>query len=259
VPYIGDLIGYRTLHDAGEPVRETAQRAAARARILFPRRDVGNTLRYRRRKGTLALLDDLAAAVSGWPARAVEFSRLVAATQSLQHLRLTQGGTADVRRTDLMGRIGSASDETAHLVEVRRPQSKYGPGKYNGASVGVLVWRLRCYAVERTQAYCVEWEGRECYTFSVLGNDCPLFASVAGAAEVDPVDPAERLAPLPIALRRGYRDATWPRQSTLLRRRRQLRVVVGPQCNQAPPAGAARRCRSVVGLERPASPRRGRR
>ncbi len=203
VPYIGDLIGYRTLHDAGEPVRESAQRAAARARILFPRRDVGNTLRYRRRKGTLALLDDLASAVSGWPARAVEFSRLVAATQSLKHLRLTQGGTADVRRTDLMGRIGSVSDQTAHLVDVRRPQSKYGPGRYNEASVGVLVWRLRSYAVERTQAYCVEWEGRECYTFSVLGNDCPLFSSVAGAAEVDPMDPAERLAPLPVALRRA--------------------------------------------------------
>lgn len=203
VPYIGDLIGYRTIHDAGEPARETAQRAAARARILFPRRDVGNTLRYRRRKGTLALLDDLASAVSGWPARAVEFDRLVAATQSLQHLRLARGGTADVRRADLMGKLGSASDETAHLADLRRPQSRYGAGRYNATSVGLFVWRLRSYAVIRTQAYCVEDAGPECYTFSVLGNDCPLYATTAGPGEVDPADPASRLAPLPVVLRRA--------------------------------------------------------
>ncbi|WP_144109687.1 hypothetical protein [Paraburkholderia sp. BCC1886] len=218
VPYIGDLIGYRTLHDAGQPDRQAAARAAARTRILIPRRDVGNTLKYRRRKGTLALLDDLASAVSGWPSRAVEYGRLVAGTQALDHLRLARGGTAAVRRADTMGRLGSPSDETAHLVDVRRPQSNHTRGLYNPAAVGVMVWRLRSYAVERTQAYCVEWEGRECYTFSVLGNDCPLFANATNgtsstsgakvaalpqAAEADPAEPGAFLRPLPLALRRA--------------------------------------------------------
>ncbi|MDN7179634.1 hypothetical protein M0D69_16890 [Caballeronia sp. SEWSISQ10-4 2] len=191
VPYIGDLIGYLPIHDAGEPARESAAQAAARARILYPRRDVANTLRYRRRKGTVSLLDDLAAAVSGWPAQVVEFNRLVATTQSMQHPRVTQGGTADVRRADLMGRLGTASDETAHLAELSRPQSKYGPGRFNMMSAGLFVWRLRAYEVVRTQAYCVEELSPECFTFSVLGNDCPLYAA---AREPDA---------LPVALRRA--------------------------------------------------------
>src|SRR5215470_6727474 len=61
VPYIGDLIGYRSVHDAGEPGEAGSPAGVRRNRILFPRRDVGNTLRSRRRKGTLALLEQLAA------------------------------------------------------------------------------------------------------------------------------------------------------------------------------------------------------
>jgi len=37
VPYIGDLIGYRAVHDAGEPGDPHTARASARNRILIPR------------------------------------------------------------------------------------------------------------------------------------------------------------------------------------------------------------------------------
>src|SRR5215212_11856099 len=56
VPYIGDLIGYRPVHEAGEEVSSSQRRN----KILIPRREVANTMRYRRRKGTLALLELLA-------------------------------------------------------------------------------------------------------------------------------------------------------------------------------------------------------
>ena len=46
---------------------------------------VANTLAYRRRKGTAAVLEDLARAVSGWPARSVEFFQRVNTTQNLNH------------------------------------------------------------------------------------------------------------------------------------------------------------------------------
>ena len=59
-PYIGDLIGYRTLHGKTEHAR------SARA-------EVANTIAYRRRKGTASVLEQLARDVSGWHARAVEF------------------------------------------------------------------------------------------------------------------------------------------------------------------------------------------
>src|SRR5690348_3147606 len=57
VPYIGDLIGYTPVHDEGEP---GASNTAQENKILIPRREVANTIRYRRRKGTLALLELLA-------------------------------------------------------------------------------------------------------------------------------------------------------------------------------------------------------
>ncbi len=48
----------------------------------MPRGEVANAIRFRRRKGTLSVLEDLADAVSGWPSRAVEFYRLLAVTQT---------------------------------------------------------------------------------------------------------------------------------------------------------------------------------
>jgi hypothetical protein len=73
VPYIGDLISYQPVHEAGEPGDVTTVRDLQRNKILIPRREAANTIRYRRRKGTLALLELLASDVAGWPARATEF------------------------------------------------------------------------------------------------------------------------------------------------------------------------------------------
>src|SRR5215211_5212483 len=67
VPYIGDLIGYRPVHEAGEPGDVSTLRGQARNKTLIPRREVANTIRYRRRKGTLDLLELLARDVAGWP------------------------------------------------------------------------------------------------------------------------------------------------------------------------------------------------
>src|SRR3984893_2924495 len=78
VPYIGALIGYTPV---ATPIQGApTARALVRERIMVPRREVANTIRFRRRKGTLSLLQDLAEAVGGWPARAVEFRRLLAVT-----------------------------------------------------------------------------------------------------------------------------------------------------------------------------------
>ncbi len=64
VPYIGDLIGYRVVHEAGEPGGVTTPEGRLRNKILIPRRDVANTILHRRRKGTLSLLEQLAMSLS---------------------------------------------------------------------------------------------------------------------------------------------------------------------------------------------------
>src|SRR6266576_6528709 len=51
VPYIADLIGYRAVSDAGSPSDDTTAEGRALNRILIPRREVANTIAYRRRKG----------------------------------------------------------------------------------------------------------------------------------------------------------------------------------------------------------------
>jgi hypothetical protein len=83
VPYLGDLLGARGIHQIA-----TAGATAARARIA-------NTLRFRRRKGTLAMLEQLARDATGWPAKAVEFFELLSATAH----PTTNGGTGRPPRT----------------------------------------------------------------------------------------------------------------------------------------------------------------
>lgn len=200
VPYIGDLIGYRVPPDSGSASTSGDSRALLRSRLLIPRSEIANTIRYRKRKGTMSVLADLAGDVAEWPGRVVEFDRLVAGTLSLKHTGIKQGTTAHVRRTSLMRRVDSPFELTAHTAELRRPQSRRSTGRYNLPSIGLFVWRLQSTPVTTTPAYCVETAGDECYTFSVLGNDCPLFAKPQTRSARGGETHA---AGLPVALRRA--------------------------------------------------------
>src|SRR4029453_7307117 len=67
LPYLAELIGLRGL-------------PAGSGTGLSSRAEVANTIAYRRRKGTAAVLEQVARDVTGWPSRAVEFFELIAAT-----------------------------------------------------------------------------------------------------------------------------------------------------------------------------------
>jgi hypothetical protein len=175
VPYIGDLVGYTLLFDIGEPSAVQKARALARERILIPRREVANTVRFRRRKGTVAVLEDLATAVAGWPGRAVEFYRLLSFTQNINCLRIDRGRTVDLRDGDALDDLGSAFEEVAHIVDIRCIGARHFPEFYNIPSVGVFVWRLKTYSVTQAPAYCEEQQSPNCFVFSVLGNDTLLY------------------------------------------------------------------------------------
>jgi hypothetical protein len=164
---------------------------------------VANTIGNRHRKGTLRLLEELAAEIAGWPARAVEFYRLLGVTQSLDHLRLHRGRTANLRWGDALDRLAGPFDELAHTVDVRRINSRHRPGRDNIPSVGVFVWRLKVYSVTRTPASWLEDAAPHAYTFSVLGNDASLYTgpgTMAGAGR------GERHFPQPIRRRRLAQD-----------------------------------------------------
>ena len=171
VPYIADLIGFEPVAppDLDDPP------SAALENILVPRREVANTIRYRRRKGTLSLLQDLANAVSGWPASVIEFDHRVNVTQSLDHLHLKRGRLADLRNVSQLDQIGGAFDSFGHSIELRQIDSIVSQGRYGSAAVGLLIARLRARSVTHSLAYCQEEVGDNCYSFSILGNDTPLY------------------------------------------------------------------------------------
>jgi hypothetical protein len=199
VPYIGDLIGYQPVHEAGEPGEVSTAQGSQRNKILVSRQEVANTIRYRRRKGTLALLELLAHDVAGWPARAVEFYRLLGRTQGLNHVRLAHGRTADLRLGNMLDLQGTPFTDLAHTVDVRRVNSPRRSGWPAINGVGLFVWRLKSYSVTETPAYCLEQVGPHVYTFSALGNDTPLYNRPQ--PEPEPTHIAEPLN-LPIPIRR---------------------------------------------------------
>jgi hypothetical protein len=172
VPYIGDLIGYPMPQI---PLDRGSRAAGELTRVLAPRREVANTIRYRRRRGTLALLEELARDIAGWPARAVEFDRLVSHAASLNHAREGRGGTVDLRRGDALDVLGSAFDRLSHTADLRRPGSVYSTGTYNLSDVVLFIPRLRSYSVTEGEAFRVEEAGDGCFSFSALGNAAPLF------------------------------------------------------------------------------------
>jgi hypothetical protein len=199
IPYVGSLIGYQPLFDANELSDVSSKIGQARNRILIPRAEVANTIRFRRRKGTISILEDLASAVAGWPSRAVEFYRLLSVFQNIDYLHLDRGFSADIRNGDAMENIDGPFDKTARNVDVRRVNSIHFPGYPNIPEVGVFLWRRKAYSVTQTPAYCFEEESPNCYLFSVLGNDTQLFTN-ASAAQNQP--PGELNLPVPIR-RRG--------------------------------------------------------
>ena len=192
VPYIGALVGYSPVSIGPDP--GVSARAIVRERITIPRREVANTIRLRRRKGALSVLEDLASAVAGWPSRAEEFYRRLAVTQNIDYLHLDRGRTVDVRRGKALDALGGPFDSLAHTVELRRADSARQQGRFNIPEIGLFVWRLRALTVTSAPAYCYEEEGPNCFLFSTLGADTQLFANpeASGATSNLPVPIARR-------------------------------------------------------------------
>ena len=72
VPYISELIGYQPVHEAGDVATSDNP---LRNRILIPRREVARTIQSRRRRGTLALLEEVTRDTAGWPSSAEHLGR----------------------------------------------------------------------------------------------------------------------------------------------------------------------------------------
>jgi hypothetical protein len=202
-PYIGDLIGYRPMYGVVPAVSS-------------PRADVANTIRNRRRKGTPLMLEQLARDVTGWPAREVEFFQRVAWAQYMNHIRPGAAATPDLRQHEALGFIGTAFDDLAHVVDVRRittgahfrptPDAVGGPGaaRHNIKNIGIFLWRIAAIPLSAVPATVVGADPRR-FRVDALGRDLALFAADRPVTTLTPTQVADIPAPL---RRRVFRDHT---------------------------------------------------
>jgi hypothetical protein len=162
LPYLGDLLGVRDLH----PLPTGA------LPVFSQRARVANTLAHRRRKGTAAMLEQLARDTTGWPARAVEFFQLLGWNQNINHVRLGTVRTPDLRRSDALELLDGAFESATRTVDVRRIEP--GRGRHNLPSVGLFLWRLQSYFVSDALARPVQNSDRY-FTVDPSGREIPLF------------------------------------------------------------------------------------
>ena len=186
IPYIGDLLGTNLAGNVG-----------ARARRL----DVAKTVYYRRRTGTVQILEELALDVTGWTAHVAEGFRRLARTrhgldpaigpaavpqasaadvaQFLQAEGLTgpltggpAGGFADLRSAHGATLAHTAFDESFHTADVRAGRSAVSHFRIGGLLV--FLWRLTSFpVVAGTPVAVAGHEGQ--YVFDPTGRQIPLF------------------------------------------------------------------------------------
>lgn len=159
IPYIGDLIGYQTVKGSAPSVAS-------------PRAEVAHTISFRRRKGTILMLEEFARDVTGWGAHAVEMFKVLADTQYMNNVRLFNQYAPDLRHWQVRQYMNTGFDRTAHKVDVRRIAVERG--RYNIQNIAIFLWSLNAYSL--TNAPLTPVPGNpQCFRFGSLGSDMPLF------------------------------------------------------------------------------------
>ncbi len=169
VPYIAELV---------------ATRLVSALNLRARRADVAKTIYYRRRKGTLAVLEQLIADMSGWDGKVVEeFRRLARTRHGLDGAALAgritgtpEGGLADLRSVRGARLAGDPFDELHYTPEMRRPAGRLG---LRGIpTLGFHLYRLQSVEFLGVQPRLVNNLAgtRDGFTFDPSGRDVPLFA-----------------------------------------------------------------------------------
>ncbi|MCX6243095.1 MAG: hypothetical protein NTU98_00170 [Bacteroidetes bacterium] len=166
VPYIADLVGTRLLSDKNRRGRRV---------------DVAKTIYYRRRKGTLRVLEQLIRDIAGWDGKVVEnFKRLARLRHGLDPEpgmtggRLTgtpPGGTADLRSPHGSSLAHGPFDEFYHLADVRKYKGM--DGRYAIPKLAFHLYPLMVNPVVDSTPF--EIKTGESYTFDPSGRSIPLF------------------------------------------------------------------------------------
>lgn len=198
IPYIGDLLGTNSVPNLD---------------ARDQRRDVAKTVDYRRRKGTLEVLEELAHDLTGWSAHLVEGFRRLARTRHgldpalgpaafpdsdpadvtklLRAENLTGlltagpiGGLADLRPVHGSAVANTAFDEAFHMADFRIGRG--AAGWFGIPKLLIFLWRLNRFEVIKGTPVAVAGCNGQ-YVFDPTGRQIPLF--------LPPQPPADTAAP----------------------------------------------------------------
>ena len=140
--YIGELLGISRL-----PSTSSA--------VFTPRAFIANAMGARRRKGTPAMLQQLARDSTGWHARVVEYFRHLAQQQHLNRFRPAEFLVPDLRNVDALERLSSPFTSTNRLPEIRNIDGPY-PGWFNIPNIGIHLWPLIAFAPPESSRFAIE-------------------------------------------------------------------------------------------------------
>jgi hypothetical protein len=193
LPYIGDLLGIRGLTQYG---------------VLPPRAEIGNTVAYRRRKGTASMLEQLARDITGYPARVVEFFDRLATTQHFNHVRPGNHAFVSIKDAKELELVNTPFEKATRTVEVRRIEP--GLGKWNIPNVGIFLWRLQAYSLTRSPMVPALINGSVSdrhFRFHPLGLDIQLFSLPVTEREITHLaEPINAPMPLSRVMLRGLQS-----------------------------------------------------
>ena len=187
VPYIGDLVGARDLFSI--PGNNFSARA-----------QVANTLAYRRRKGTVSVIEQLARDITGWPVNVIEYFQKLSTTQYLNHLRPKNISITGVRNSYLRELANTPFDPYSHTIDVRNISSQRG--RYNIFNIGIFLWRIAAHSVTRGPAYRIDADR---LTFDCLGRDVPLYNYPIAEDDISQVAAVDNV-PIPIGRLRMHKN-----------------------------------------------------
>ncbi len=110
VPYIGRLIGARLIENDGNRNRQ----------------EVMKTIGWRKSKGTLGTLEDVAREITGWGVQAAEFFEQMGWSQHLNYIKPDHLQSPDLRDDRALFALGSARNSLLHSADIRRAGSRRG-------------------------------------------------------------------------------------------------------------------------------------
>lgn len=132
---------------------------------------IANTISFRKHKGTVSMLEQLARDATNWPAKVVEFFQFINFVPNVNYNpNKSSIFIPDIRDIAKLDRLMSPFERISHMLDIREIGSS--KGLYNIENIGIFLWRIKSLPVLDAPAY---YHGSTNFSFNQFGFDVPIF------------------------------------------------------------------------------------